>query len=31
MANSDIIAFIKNNLNNDFDHDFNYLMSELIH
>lgn len=31
MANSDIVTFIKNNLNNDFDHDFNYLMSELIH
>lgn len=31
MANNDIIAFIKNNLNGDFDHDFNYLMSELIH
>lgn len=31
MANNDIIAFIKNNLNHDFDHDFNYLMKELIH
>lgn len=31
MVNNDIIAFIKNNLNGDFDHDFNYLMSELIH
>lgn len=31
MGNNDIIAFIKNNLNDDFDHNFNYLMSELMH
>lgn len=31
MVNNEIITFIKNNLNSDFEHDFNYLMSELIH
>ncbi len=31
MEKNDIIDFIKNNLNHDFDHDFNYLMKELIH
>lgn len=31
MANNDIITFIKNNLNHDFEHDFNYLLKELIH
>ena len=31
MENSNIIAFIKSNLNQDFEHDFNYLMKELSH
>lgn len=31
MSNNDIITFIKNNLNHDFEHDFNYLLKELIH
>lgn len=31
MVNNDIITFIKNNLNHDFEHDFNYLLKELIH
>jgi hypothetical protein len=31
MANNDIITFIKNNLTHDFEHDFNYLLKELIH
>lgn len=31
MENNDIMTFIKNNLNHDFEHDFNYLMKELVH
>lgn len=31
MENKGIIEFIKDNLNHDFEHDFNYLMKELIH
>ncbi|MBQ8293079.1 MAG: hypothetical protein IJX78_04625 [Bacilli bacterium] len=31
MVNKGVIEFIKNNLNHDFEHDFNYLMKELVH
>lgn len=31
MENNGVIEFIKSNLNHEFEHDFNYLMKELIH
>ncbi len=31
MENKDIIEFIKNNLNHDFEHDYEYLLKEIIH
>ncbi len=31
MVNNGIMEFIKNNLNHEFEHDFDYLMKELIH
>ena len=31
MAYEEIISFIRSNLNKDFEHDFNYLLKELVH
>ena len=31
MAYDEIISFIRSNLNKDFEHDFNYLLKELVH